>query len=159
MFESTPNPWTPIVAHLIVLLMRVAVCFSSRFFGGCFLSHCFCQFLQRYRLRMRTFLDFSHSVLLLEAKQSCLEENGRGLLYILIGSNPSPFPRAIQSFCTGNRVSTCICSSHAGGPKVGLCSPTLRTGQYVILAHLSLFCVSQFGPTSGNLPFWHGFLA
>lgn len=54
---------------------------------------------------------------------------------------------------------TCICSSHAGGPKVGLCSLTLRAAQDVILPHLSLFCRSQFGATDGSLPFWHWFLA
>lgn len=61
-----------------------AVCFSTSFCGGCFLSNCFCHFLQHDQLGMRTFLDFSHSVLLLEVEQSCLEENGRGLLHILI---------------------------------------------------------------------------
>lgn len=39
-----------------------------------------------------------------EVKQSCQDENGRGLLHILVCSNPSLIPRAIQGFCMRNRV-------------------------------------------------------
>lgn len=68
-----------------------ARCSGTGFCPDCFLSHCF-----RYQWGMR----FSYSSLVLEVKQSCLEENGRGLFHILIWSNPSTIPRAI---CTGNR--------------------------------------------------------
>ena len=155
-----PNPRTPGVAPLIVPLVRAAVHFSSRVGSGCVVRRWLWQFLQCYWLGLRTFLGFSCSVLLLAVKQSsCLEENGRGLLHILTWSNPSLIPRGVQSFCTGNRETMCICNSRAGGPRVSLCSLTLGTAQYVILAHLSLLCISRFGPTSGSLPFRQAFLA
>lgn len=61
--------------------------------------------------------------------------------------------------CVQETESTYVCSSHAVGPRVGLCSLTVGAAQCVILAHLSSFCRSWEGPTSGSLPFWPGFLA
>lgn len=54
------------------------------FMVAAFLVFAFCQLLQQYQAGMRTWLGFSHSLLLLEVKQSRLEENGRGLLQLLI---------------------------------------------------------------------------
>lgn len=83
--------WVPGAAH-------VPGCPGTGICPDCFSSLCF-----HYQWGMR----FSYSFLVLEVKQSCLEENSRGLFHILMWSNPSIIPRAMQSFCRGNR--ECIC--------------------------------------------------
>lgn len=97
-FESTPDPWAPVAAH-------VPGCSGTGFCPDGFSSHCFnCQWGMR----------FSYSLLVLEVKQSCLEEKGRGLFHILIWSNPSLIPRESR-VSVQETESTYMCSSHAVG--------------------------------------------